>query len=518
MKKDNLAKAGTGIAKASLLITVLSIVSKAMGFLRVTAIGWQFGQGVETDAYNSAIKLVAMSMNIVGAALMTVLIPVLSHVKQKHGNRGKLKFFNNVANIVIVLSIILMAVIYAFAPQFLKLMYPDYSPEKIALTIKLTRIGVPIIMALGLMNIVSSYLHSYYIYRPYALMGIPFNLTFFIYLFLMPLSIEGLMYASILAYFTQWLIQAPAVHRTGFRWQPLIDVDDPYIHRTLALIVPTAIGQAVQQINVIVDQNLASGLPDGTVSALENATKINDAIIAIFIVGLTTVIFPLLSEAFDKKDNDRIVELIELGISFIFLITVPATVGVVLLSNDLVKIAFERGAFTAQNTIITAGALTFYSIGLIANGMRHLISKVYYSFKDTKTPMINGMIGVAINIVLNLLLVGPMGHRGLALATAISISIATLWMTYKLKDKIPEIDFKIISVEFIKVGISSLAMGVVVYLSNMSLMKLGLGPVIRLGLVVGLAVVVYTLMVIVVRTQSADMLINTLKKKFGKEK
>ena len=132
--------------------------------------------------------------------------------------------------------------------------------------------------------------------------------------------------------------------------------------------------------------------------------------------------------------------------------------------------------------------------------------------------MINGMIGVGINIILNILLVGPMAHKGLALATAISISVATLWMTYKLKDKIPEINFKIIGIEFIKVGISSLAMGAVVFLSNTSLMKLGLSPIIRLGLVVGLAVVVYTLMVIVVRTQSADMLINTFKKKFGKEK
>lgn len=510
MKKDNLAK-------ASILISVLSIVSKAMGFFRVTAIGWQFGQGVETDAYNSAIKLVAMSMNIIGAALMTVLVPVLAQVKQRHGNRGKLKYFNNVNNIVIVLCLVLMAVVYAFAPGFLKLMYPDYSPDKFALTVKLVRIGVPIIMALGLMNIASSYLHSYHIYRPYALMGIPFNLTFFIYLFIFPLSIEGLMLASIAAYFTQWLIQVPAIHGTGYRWQPLIDIQDPYIHRTLALIVPIAIGQAVQQINVIVDQNLASGLPDGVVSALENATKVNDAIIAIFIVGLTTVIFPLLSDAFEQKDNSKIVHLIERGMNFIFLITIPATVGMVMLAPDIVELAFERGEFTAQDTVVTAGALTFYSLGLFANGMRHLISKVYYSFKDTKTPMINGMIAVAINIVLNIVLVGPMEHKGLALATAISITIATLWMTFQLKKKLPEISFRVIGTEFAKVLASAIVMGIVIFLSNSSFLAIGAPLVIRLGLVIGLAMLVYGLMVIILRTKSADLVINTIKAKISKE-
>ena len=508
MKKDN-------IAKASILITILSIVSKAMGFLRVTAIGWQFGQGIETDAYNSAIKLTAMSMNIVGTALMTVLVPVLSHVKQRHGNRGKLKFFNNVSNIVIALSLVLMAIIFIFAPQFLRLMYPDYGPDKFKLTVELTRLGVPIIMGLGLMNIASSYLHSYHVYGPYAFMGIPFNLTFFVYLFFMPLSIEGLMMASILAYLSQWLIQVPAIHRTGYRWQPLIDVKDPYIHRTMALIVPTAIGQAVQQINVIVDQNLASGLADGTVSALENATKINDAIIAIFIVGLTTVIFPLLSEAFDNKDNRRVVDLIELGISFILLITIPATVGVLILSKDIVKIAFERGAFTANDSIVTAGALTFYSIGLIANGMRHLISKVYYSLQDTKTPMINGMIAVGINIVLNLLLVGPMQHKGLALSTAISISAATLWMTIRLKSKLDELDFMPIGIEFIKVSLAATIMGLVVYFSNNFLFGLGISQFIRLGAVVALAIIVYGLMVIITKTKSAVMVLDTIKAKIN---
>lgn len=504
-------KKSFNIAGSAAMISILSVVSKAMGLMRVLFISWRFGQGLYTDSYNSAIRITGIAMNVIGAALMTVMVPVLAHVKERHGNRGKQKFFNNLSNIVLTIAVILMAGTMIFAPSIVGLMYPGFSGDQLELTTRLVRIGAPIIVALGLMNVSSSYLHSYNIYRPYALMGIPFNLTYFIYLFVAPPTIEGLMVASVFAYFTQWLIQVPAIHKTNYRWQPLLDVNDKYVHRALRLVVPTAVGQAVQQINVIVDQNLASGLAEGTVSALENSSKLNDAIIAIFITGLTTVIFPLLSEAFEKKDHKKIGQILDDGIGFVFLITIPAMVGLMLLADDIVILLFQRDQFTQADALYTSSALVFYSVGLVANGMRHLITKVFYSLNDTKTPMINGMIAVAFNVALNIALVGPMGHRGLALATSVSISISTTWMIYKLKEKIEEVDFGYYIKELIKVGISAGVMGFVVYMTNNFFLGLGLGQLIRLAIVIVLAAITYTAMVFVTRTRSATALISVIK-------
>lgn len=493
------------IARASIMIALAGILSKAMGALRVMVIGWKFGQGLETDAYNAAIQVTSISMGIIAAAILTVLVPVLAQIKERHGVRGKFKFFNNISNIVIVLAIIIAVGVYIFAPVFIKIMFTKFDGEKFDLAVKLTRLGTPIIVALALQNLATGYLHSFNVYGPYAFMGIPYNLSFFVYLFFMPLSIEGLIVTTIIATLSQFLIQVPATFKTGYRWRPLIDVKDPYMGRTMELVIPIAIGQAVQQINVIVDRNLASGLADGVISGMDNATKVNDAILAIFIAGFTTVMFPLLAEAFEKNDNERIVDLIDDAIGAVFIITIPATIGIMLMATDLIQVMFERNMFTHEDTIVAAGAFFFYSLGLTGMGLRMLFAKVYYSLHDTKTPMINGAIAVAMNIVLNFILVRFMQHRGLALATSISMTVATFILIVRLKRKLPDMNFKSYAIEFLKVLVSALVMGVVVFFGNMTLKSMDISPLIRIGLVVGSACIVYAVMIILVRVKAVNV-------------
>lgn len=493
------------IAKASIMIAAAGILSKAMGAFRVMVIGWKFGQGLETDAYNAAVQVTSISMGIIAAAVLTALVPALAQIKERHGVRGKFKFFNNVTNIVIVLSLLIMAGVYIFAPQLIKIMFTKFDGEKFDLAVKLTRLGIPIIISLALQNLVTGYLHSFNVYGPYAFMGIPYNLTFFVFLFLMPLSIEGLVVTTIIATLSQFLIQVPSTFKTGYRWRPLIDVKDPYMARTMELVIPVAIGQAVQQINIIVDRNLASGLADGVISGMDNATKVNDAILAIFIAGFTTVMFPLLSEAFEKRDNEKIVDLIDDGIGAVFLITVPATIGIMTLSKDLIQVMFERNMFTHEDTLVTAGAFFFYSLGLTGMGLRMMFTKVYYSLHDSKTPMINGFIAVAINIVLNFILVRYMQHRGLALATSVAMTIATFILIVQLKRKLPDMNFTSYGIEFLKVLVSALVMGAVVVFLNSTLLRTGISPILRIGAVVGSACIVYAIMVILVRVRAVNV-------------
>ncbi len=123
------------------------------------------------------------------------------------------------------------------------------------------------------------------------------------------------------------------------------------------------------------------------------------------------------------------------GVDLILLITIPATVGLIVLAKPIVEIAFQRGEFDATATMMTSQALIFYSVGLVSMALRLLITRVYYSLQDTKTPMINGAISVGFNIVLNLMLVQYMGHAGLAFATSIATTIATILMFYGLKKR-----------------------------------------------------------------------------------
>lgn len=501
------------IALASVMISVLAIVSKALGLFRVMAINWKFGQSLETDAFNAALKINATSMSIIATAVLTSLLPVLIHVKERHGIRGKFKFFNNISNIVIVISLVISALVFAFAPQIMHIMYPKFEGEKFVLAVKLTRLAVPTILSLALMNLVTAYLHSFNIYGPYAFIGIPLNLIYFVYLFCFPVDIKGLTIVAVIAILSQFLIQVPSMFKTGYRYRPLIQTHDRYVDKTLRLVIPIAIGQAVQQINVVVDQNLASGLGDGVISALDNATKVNEAVIAIFIVGFTTVIFPLLSEAFEKKDRARMVDLLDDAMGATFLITLPCTVGIAVLSKDIIKIMFERGAFTKEDTAIAAGAFLFYGLGLTGMGLRTLLSKVFYSLKDMKTPMINGGVAVIINVVLNFILVKFMAQNGLALATTVSTTASTLILIYNLKKILPEISVRSYIREFVKILISSIGMGLAVYFVNMTLESLSCPQLIRIVIDLGVAVLVYLSLVFIFRVRAIEVYVRGFFKK-----
>ena len=171
--------------------------------------------------------------------------------------------------------------------------------------------------------------------------------------------------------------------------------------------MPVLLGSAVRQINGVVDKTLASELIEGSISALTYAQRINDMVIAVFVMAITTVVFPMLSQAFSQGDDNQLKKILNQGVNIILLVTVPATIGMILLAEPIVRIFFERNAFDAQATFMTSGALVFYSIGLVGSSLRLMLNKVFYSFHDTKTPMINGAMAVMLNIVLNLLFIRP---------------------------------------------------------------------------------------------------------------
>ncbi len=172
----------------------------------------------------------------------------------------------------------------------------------------------------------------------------------------------------------------------------------------------------------------------------------------------------MLSQAFSQNDNEKVKEILGRGINIILIITVPATIGLLILAEPMVYLFFQRNAFDELATYMTSQALIYYSIGLVGSSLRLMLNRVYYSLQDTKTPMINGMVAVIINLVLNLLLIKPMAHMGLALATSISATVTTIMLFLSLRRKIGSIGLIKYLICFIKTFAASLCMGVVVFL------------------------------------------------------
>ncbi|MSU02122.1 murein biosynthesis integral membrane protein MurJ [Tissierella pigra] len=508
--------------KSIFIIIIFSLGSKFLGFLREILIAAKFGSGIETDTYFVSYGLIALIMAIFTNTITTTFIPVLSEIETREGKQGKIKHTNNMITILSFVSIILVIISWFLSPNLIKLTAKGFYGEQYNLAIELLRIGLPVVIFSSIIGTLTGFLQSEKRHFSSAAIGIPLNIVYIFFLVFLSsnFGIKGFMITTVIAVISQLLIQIPEARKTGYRYKFVFDLKDEYIKKVLYLSIPVLIGVAINDLNVIVDRTLASDLVEGSISALNYANKLNGLILGVFVTAVTTVIFPLLSKESNNNNINGLKKIMSDGVNLILLITIPATVGLVVLAQPIVEIAFQRGEFTINDTIMTSHALIFYSLGLVSMSLRLLLNRVFYSLQDTKTPMINGAISVGLNIILNLILVKFMAHAGLAFATSIANSVATLLMFYGLKKKIGSLGTKGYIIIFIKLGLASTVMGLIAYFTYNGLYgMLGaskLYNLISLLAAVGLGVIVYGVLCYVFKVEEVRDVINKVKNRLFK--
>jgi putative peptidoglycan lipid II flippase len=486
--------------KSAFIIIALTLGSKLLGFIRETLIAAKFGSGMETDTFFVALSATGLITTLIGGAITTTFIPILSEIEANEGKKSKINHANNMLNIITFISIILSIFAWLFSPLTIRIIAKGFEGEQFKLAVTLTRIGVPMIMFSGVIGSLTGFLHSEQMHLSSAAKGLPLNFVYIFFLLFLSstFGIKGLMVAAVVATIFQLIIQIPEAKKAGFKYKFIFDIKDKYIKKIFYLSIPVLIGVTIDDLNVIVDRTLASDLLEGSISALNYANKLNGLIMGVFVSAITTVIFPLLAKESNSDNISSMKNIMGYGVNLILLITIPATVGLVVLATPIVQVVFERGAFTPNDTIMTSSALVFYSLGLIATSLRSLIIRVYYSLQDTKTPMVNGGLSVGLNIILNLIFVRFMAHAGLAFATSISNTAATILMFYGLKKKIGSLGTKAYITTFVKSGLASVVMGVVAYFAYNILYGLfGISKLYNLFSLlasVGLGVVVYVVL------------------------
>ena len=438
MKKSN------SVAKSALLISMLTLGSKLLGFFREALIAEKYGSGMETDAFFVVSGTTALLADLMMNAIATTFVPILSEVEGNEGKSGKIKHANNMINVLMLISLLIAMFSFIVAPLIIRIVAKGFEGAQLDLAVKLLRIASPIIVFNVLSGSFRGYLQSEHKFLSNAITGYPLNFVYIFYLVLLSshFGIEGLMLVAVIAVASQILVQIPAVINSGFKFKFIFNLKDKYMQKVLRLSLPVILGVAINDIGLIIDRTLASDLATGSISSLNYGSKLNDLVMGVFITAITTVIFPLLSDASSKNNIAELKNIMKVGTNFILLITIPATLGIVTLAQPIVEVAFERGVFTSDDTLMTVQALICYSLGLVALAIRLLLTRVYYSLYDTRTPMLNSIFAVVLNIILNLILMRYIAHAGLALATSISNTIATLILYYNLKEKIGSLGSK----------------------------------------------------------------------------
>lgn len=476
--------------RMAFLVMVITLGSKLLSFGREVAFSYFYGASSITDAYLISQTIPFAVFSFIAAGITTGFIPMYSRILQENGRLEADRFTNNLLNTLLLLTSIVVATVLLFTGPIVKLFASGFVGETLDLAIQFTRISVFVVYFTGLLNIFSGYLRLHNNYLVPGLVGFPFNLFVMAFLLISTkTSIHVLAVGSIVATASQLLLLVPFTRKSGYRYEPVLKVTDEHLKAMAALALPVIIGTSVNQINVLVDRTLASGIAVGGISALNYANSLNLTVQGLFVVSLTTVMYPMISKMVAEDNMVGLKRSVSEAISIINLVLFPATAGAMIFSREIIGLLFGRGAFTAEAIDMTANALFYYSVGMVALGWREVLARAFYALQDTKTPMINATIGVIINIALNIMLSRFLGIGGLALATSIAAIVCALLLFITLRNKIGGFGLREIIKSAVKITFASATMGLTAILSFNVLRQI-LSKLSALMLAIGIAILV----------------------------
>lgn len=509
-------------AKATIGLMLVTMLSKVLGFGRELALTYVYGANTTADSYITALSIPGVLFATIATALGTAFIPLFLEIDKSKGKEKSLLFANNIFNIVIIISTIIAIFGFIFAKPLVKVFAMNFYGKKLALTVKFTRIMIFGIVFIGLSNIMTSWLQIKENFTIPGMIGFPYNILIIIGIIL---SSKGNVYimaiGTLIGMASQFLFQLPFAIKNGYKYKLYVNIKDEYIKKMLILVMPVFLGVAVNQVNAIVDRSLASTLGDGAITVLNSANRLNQFVLGLFIATIAAVIYPTLSKLSSDNNKEKFAKSVSQSINTVLLLIVPISVGAIVLAEPVVKLVFERGAFDSNATNMTATALACYSVGMIGFSLREILNKVFYSLQDTKTPMLNGALAMGMNIILNIILIRFLGHAGLALATSISALICIVLLFRSLKKKIGNFGQNKILKTMIKSLIAAIVMGfVTVGVYNLFAKALGVGFIkeaISLFASVGIGALVYGVMVIVLKVEEVNIVIDMVKKILNKK-
>ena len=459
------------LVKAAGFLMVAQLVSRILGFLRESLMAGFFGQGGTTDAYNTAFVLPdLLYWLLVGGVLSAAFIPVLSEYIAKGKEEEGWRVVSSVVNLIFLSLGLLILVGLIFTPQFLHLMVPGFvKTGNIGLATNLTRILLiqPLFMALS--GLTMGVLNSYKIFWPSALGTVLYNASVIFFGTILanpakPDSISGFAFGVVFGALVSFAVQIPALRKVGVRYYPVIDWHDPGVRRIGALAVPIIISYSLNQIQVVVNNNFGSLLLPGSITAVWYSYRLFQLPVGIFALAIAVATFPTMTEQAALKQWDKLRQTISQAVRMVIFITLPISVGMMVLRYPLIRVLFQHGHFTAQDTLTTAIPLLYFALGISAQSVIQILPRAFYALQDTWTPVILGIISMVINIIAMVLLIHPLAHGGLAFATTIAAFVNMLLLIYVLRRRLGQIDGWNMFWTGLKSLVASLLMAIVIWM------------------------------------------------------
>ncbi len=422
---------GRGVLRAARTVAGWTFLSRILGLVRDRLSAAAFGVGQVWDAFAVAWTFPNTFRRLLGeGALASAFIPTLTEVRAAEGEDGAAKLINGVFTLL-VLTLVGLTVVSLVA---LLLIPPDVfewcaDPEKVALTTRLLQVLTPYLVLICVTAFLGAILQTLGHFGAPAAAPLLLNVSWIVGLVVVAPAfgsnpnqqIYAVALAILVGGLLQVLICVPPLARRGVRVRFTRDFRHPAIRRLLVRMFPIVVGLAPTQINILADRIIAELMVgDGANATLYYGTRLMQFPLALIGVAMATAVLPELAGHASRRDDPALRGTLRGALTVTLFVAVPAAVGLIVLASPIVRFLFETGRFGPEDTVATAAVVFGYTAGIPAICLLQVVTRAFYARGDTRTPVRIAMLAMVANLVLNLLLVGPLGAAGLAWATSIA--------------------------------------------------------------------------------------------------
>lgn len=457
------------VLRGATVTTALTMLSRILGLVREQVRSYYLGTSMASDAFGIATLLPNLLRRLFAEGAMTAaFVPVFAELRRKSSpdelNLFLSRFFTILTAVVTAVSVLGIVSSSYLVPM----LFPGFAevPGKTALTVALAQITWPYLAFVSVAAIVQGVLNSHRIFGPSAFTPVLLNLVTIgivvvsAHRFLDPA--HAFAWGFVAGGFVQLAFQWPYLRRVGVRIRPRFEMG-PGVRKVLRVLLPGTFAAGIYQINVLVSQYIATSLEEGAVSALQFSLRLQELVLGVFVVSLSTVVLPVMSDQIVAADRDGAKDTLRFAASLVAFICLPATVGLLLVADPLVRLLFEWGQFDRHSTQMTSYALVFHSVGIYAIAMNRITTQAFYAMKDLRTPTIVAAFVMVLHAALAVGLSGPLRHGGVALAggLAAAVNSAVLWAL--LRRRFGSLDTRAVLRSLGGISVASLVMGAAVW-------------------------------------------------------
>lgn len=462
------------LAQAASIVMFFFVLSRILGLVREIVISHQFGTSRELDAYLAAFRIPDLLFNLVaGGALASAFIPPFAAMLAEGQIPRSWQLATRVINLVFVVttSLCLAAAIFAL-PLVSATVAVGFTPAEQELTANLMRIMLVTPILFGISGIVMGILNARQEFALPAAAPAVYNLGIIggAILLAPTLGVYGLALGVVAGSLLHLLIQVPYLFRVRMKYSLELGIHDTAVHQVVRLMIPRTIGIAAVQLNFLVNTILASTLAPGSLAALNYAFLLILLPEGIIAQSIGIVLFPTFSRLSALSERDALRRAFSTGLRVVWFLTIPASVGLILLRTPIIQLLFQHGAFNAESTAQTALALQFFALGLFAHAGLEIITRAFYALQDTATPVRIAIVSVVLNIILSLIFLQPLAQGGLALANSIATILEMVILLRLLSPRLGGLGGRQLWIETGKTVIGSVVMGaaIIIVINNLS--------------------------------------------------